>query len=174
MSDGLSRIGVTTETWALEGSGFKLSSATDWLTWSWTSYLSNPQFPSVKWKLLLFLPLCLHVSNPNIDITVSNSVTTKLPLSFSSLFGTDQYYRQPSALLFLWGYWAVQKTSWKSPGEVPKGEQWLCSFQSGQSEEGYESGESPLAFSQHQRPRVQRSRCELGSPGPLCCSHSTF
>lgn len=41
-----------------------------------------------------------HVSSPNIDITASNSVTAKLPISFSSLFGTDQYYRQPSALWF--------------------------------------------------------------------------
>ena len=147
MSDGLSWIGVTTETWALEGSGFKFSSATDWRTWSWTSYLSKPQSPSIKWKLLLFLPSRLHVSSPNIDITASNSVTAKLPISFSSLFSTDQYYRQPSALRFFWGYWALQRTSWQRPGEVQKGEQWLCSFQSGQSDEGCESGESPLMFS---------------------------
>lgn len=69
---------------------------------------------------------------------------SELPSSVPSLFSLSQHQRQPHTLWFLWGYQALQKTSWQSPWEVQKGEWWFCLLQSGPSGESCKSGESLL------------------------------
>lgn len=74
-------------------------------------------------------------------IATPDPVTTTLHLP-SSLLSPEQHQRQSCALWFLRGHWALQTTSWKSSGQVQKGERGFCFFQSGPSSTCHSGGKS--------------------------------